>query len=331
LTYRLNTVGDVCGPITFSVNTNSGGQTSSPVIVGNIVPSIMTRVTRLAAAASVIQISGDGSGGGFGNSQVTPIVSLSSGTCTAYSTSSTGNPWAGSFGCEFATPPQIGPLLANVTINGVTSDNAVIGTIVSNAQPASNTANLGVTAPTLIITGTEFGTIQGDITITLSHSATCTVVDVTDTTINCTLSTVNPPRLLDPADNIFNATVNKAGGKFGPVQVRTLVPSTPFQIDLWFVFLVLMFVVFAAPVINPNVGGLEVGKATNITITGINFGTIKAEVEIALFSQTNSGFKTSCLQYTVQPTVITCTWATEPPLGGIEAQIKRHAKQLTLW
>lgn len=191
--------------VVISDTENSG----TAVQVATVVPVITSSTAGISANATELTILGTGFDDTVGNNSVT-FSNGAVGTVTASTRTS--------LTVSIDTAPSVaGSLTATVTTNGVSSDTIQVATVVPVITVA--TSDLAADATTLTINGSGFGSVAGDVSVTLSNGAVGTVSAATPTSLTIDLDT--PPTT---AGNLLAFVTVGGINSDGQVQVATITP-----------------------------------------------------------------------------------------------------------
>ena len=195
-----------------AVVTSFGGASVAPVQVATVVaaPTVVVNTSSRAQDAPTLVIAGTGFDASTPSANV---VALSSGNGTVTGATPT------SLTVAFSSPPSLGDLTAVVTSFGGASGSPVqVAYILGIPTVMPSAAGRAVSAPTLVITGTNFDPTASGNLVVLNLGAAGTVTSATATQVTVTL-TAAPTSI-----GVLTAVVNTTGGTSGnPVQVATVV------------------------------------------------------------------------------------------------------------
>ncbi|MEI6235304.1 MAG: PKD domain-containing protein [Planctomycetota bacterium] len=278
ITVTFSTLPTSTGSLTANVTVAGAGNGSSGAVqVANVVaaPTVTANTANLAQNAPTFTIAGTN----FSTTAANNTVAFNLGAVGTV-TAATATQLTVTFSTQ---PTSTGSLTANVTVAGGSTGAVQVATVVAAPTLTTNTANLAINAPTLILTGTNFSTTAANNTVSFtSLSAVGTVTAATATQLTVTFST------LPNATGALNARVTVAGGSTSTVQVATVV---------------------AAPTVTANTANLA-QNAPTFTIAGTNFSTTAANNTVAF----NLGAVGTVTAATA--TQLTVTFSTQPTSTG---------------
>jgi hypothetical protein len=272
--------GLVAGPLTASALVD-GVSSGNPVEVAAVTPVVTASTATLPATSTTLTISGFG----FDTNAANDVVTFSGGT-TGTVTSATNTTLTVTDLAGLA----VGPLLASVTVDGVSGSTPVqVATVASVITPS--TAPVPASATTLVISGFAFDPTPTHDVVTLSGGATGMVTAATATQL--TLTGVSG---LVAGPLYASLTVDGVGS--GPaVQVAVV-----------------------TPVVTVNTATL-LNNATSLVITGFGFSTTPAD-NIVVFSGGATGVVTAA---TLTQLTVTSLAGSVPanglPLGALTAVV----------
>lgn len=195
--------------------------TPADIVLGQAAVTVTRNTAKWAINAANLTIAGSG----FDPTPANNVVSFFS--------RSSQNPFFSTPGTVLAaTPTQLivrlntapstpGALTAVVSVNGVSSGTPVqVASMTFAPAVTTNSRNRGLTAPTLVISGSDFGVPASDNAVVFNLGAVGTVTSGTANELTVTFSTL-PSSLGN-----LTAIVSAYGGSSGvPVKVATVVPS----------------------------------------------------------------------------------------------------------
>ena len=267
------------GPLTATVTTD--GLSSSATQVANVVdvsvPTIVTNTANVLTTATSLTIQGTGFDA---NSGASNVVTLSSGTVASVTVSSSTQLIVTL--SSAAQPLSAGPLMATVTVNGLSSASMQVATAVAEPVITASTAAWSAASPTLTIQGTGFDPTDANNSVTLSSGAGV-VTSATSRQIVIHLTQA-------PTAGPLSAQVTVNGFASAMTSVATALPSvTASAADLPFL-------------------------AETLTIDGVGFDPIAAHNHVTLSSGTAAIVSATSTQLVVH-------LATHPRFGALVATV----------
>ncbi len=244
-----------------------GVSSGSKVQVATVAPVVSSSTASLPANASSITISGHGFDTNSNNDSISFDNGVSGTVSSATLTSLTVSITSGLSSLTAGTA-----LDASVSVNGVSSGSVQVATV-SAAIPVPtvtvNTANLAVNASSLIISGTGFGSIAANDSVTFSGGVSGSVTAATSTSLTVSVSGLSSVS----AGTALDASVSVEGVSSGSVQVATVSAAIP------------------VPTVTVNTANLP-RSASSLIISGTGFGSIAANDSVT-FSGGVSGAVTA--------------------------------------